>query len=50
MDLDLTATTADLASAASALVRLVPGKLIDPVLSGVLLTATAEGEIGRAHV
>lgn len=43
MDLDLTATTADLASAASALVRLVPGKLIDPVLAGVLLTATADG-------
>ncbi|GAB3457068.1 DNA polymerase III subunit beta [Actinophytocola sediminis] len=43
MDLDLTVTTADLASAASALVRLVPGKLIDPVLAGVLLTATADG-------
>lgn len=43
MDLDLTVTTADLASAASALVRLVPGRLIDPVLSGVLLTATADG-------
>lgn len=43
MDLDLTVTTADLASAASALVRLVPGKLIDPVLSGVLLTADGDG-------
>jgi DNA polymerase III subunit beta len=43
MDLDLTVTTGELASAASALVRLVPGKLIDPVLSGVLLTATGSG-------
>lgn len=42
-DLDLTVTTAELAAAASALVRLVPGRLIDPVLSGVLLTATPEG-------
>jgi DNA polymerase III subunit beta len=43
MDLDLTVTTADLAAAASALVRLVPGKLIDPVLAGVLLTADGDG-------
>ncbi|MCT2582472.1 DNA polymerase III subunit beta [Actinophytocola gossypii] len=43
MDLDLTVGTGDLASAASALVRLVPGKLIDPVLSGVLLTAGRDG-------
>lgn len=43
MNLDLTVTTAELASAASALVRLVPGKLIDPVLSGLLLSASAEG-------
>lgn len=41
--MDLTATTADLAGAASALVKLVPGKLIDPVLSGLLLTASAPG-------
>ena len=43
MTLDLTVTTSELASAASALVRLVPGKLIDPVLSGLLLTADANG-------
>ncbi|WP_459719152.1 DNA polymerase III subunit beta [Actinophytocola sp. KF-1] len=41
--MDLTVTTTELAGAASALVKLVPGKLIDPVLSGLLLTATAEG-------
>jgi DNA polymerase-3 subunit beta len=43
MNLDLTVTTAELASAASALVRLVPGKLIDPVLSGLLLAASEHG-------
>jgi DNA polymerase III subunit beta len=43
MNLDLTVTTAELAGAASALVRLVPGRLIDPVLSGLLLTADAGG-------
>ena len=43
MNLDLTVTTGELASAASALVRLVPGKLIDPVLSGLLLTAGPDG-------
>ncbi len=41
--MDLTVTTADLAGAASALVKLVPGKLIDPVLSGLLLTASPSG-------
>ncbi|MFL6121483.1 DNA polymerase III subunit beta [Actinophytocola sp.] len=41
--MDVTVTTTKLASAASALVRLVPGKLIDPVLSGLLLTATPTG-------
>jgi DNA polymerase-3 subunit beta len=41
--MDVTATTQELASAASALVKLVPGKLIDPVLSGLLLTATPSG-------
>ncbi|MBM7771377.1 DNA polymerase-3 subunit beta [Actinokineospora baliensis] len=41
--MDLTAPTGALAAAAADLVRLVPGKLIDPVLSGVLLTATAAG-------
>lgn len=43
MNLDLTVTTGELASAASALVRLVPGKLIDPVLAGLLLTADDAG-------
>lgn len=47
MDLDLTVATGELATAASALVRLVPGKLIDPVLSGLLLTA-ADGGVSVA--
>ncbi|GAA2988363.1 DNA polymerase III subunit beta [Actinokineospora diospyrosa] len=47
--MDLTAPTAALAAAAADLVRLVPGKLVDPVLSGVLLTATAAGvELGAS--
>jgi DNA polymerase III subunit beta len=41
--MDLTVTTTELASAASALVKLVPGKLIDPVLAGQLVTASASG-------
>ena len=41
--MDLTAATADLAAAASDLVRLVPGRLIDPVLAGLLITADADG-------
>jgi DNA polymerase III subunit beta len=41
--MDLTATTADLARAASEAVRLVPGRLLDPVLSGLLLTAGPDG-------
>ena len=41
--MDVTATTTALASAASALVKLVPGKLIDPVLAGLLLTASPSG-------
>lgn len=41
--MDVTVTTTELASAASALVKLVPGKLIDPVLSGLLLTASPSG-------
>jgi DNA polymerase-3 subunit beta len=43
MNLDLTVSTGELASAASALVRLVPGRLLDPVLSGLLLTADGAG-------
>lgn len=41
--MDITVSTADLATAASDLVRLVPGRLIDPVLAGLLLTADAGG-------
>ncbi len=41
--MDVTVTTVELASAASALVKLVPGKLIDPVLAGLLLTASPTG-------
>jgi DNA polymerase-3 subunit beta len=36
--MDLTATTADLATAAAEAVRLLPGRLLDPVLAGLLLT------------
>lgn len=43
--MDLTVTTADLSAAAAELVRLVPGRLIDPVLSGLLITATADGVV-----
>jgi DNA polymerase-3 subunit beta len=41
--MDLTVTTAELARAASDAVRLVPGRLVDPVLSGLLLTADPDG-------
>jgi DNA polymerase III subunit beta len=41
--MDLTVTTSDLARAAHEAVRLVPGRLTDPVLSGLLVTADAEG-------
>lgn len=41
--MDLTVTTADLARAALDAVRLVPARLVDPVLSGLLLTADADG-------
>ncbi|HEU5471932.1 MAG TPA: DNA polymerase III subunit beta [Actinophytocola sp.] len=41
--MDLTVTTADLARVASDAVRLVPGRLTDPVLSGLLITAEAGG-------
>jgi DNA polymerase III subunit beta len=43
MDLDLTVSTGELAGAAAALVRLVPGRLTDPVLSGLLLTCDDGG-------
>ncbi|RZS41291.1 DNA polymerase-3 subunit beta [Herbihabitans rhizosphaerae] len=41
--MDVTATTAELAAAAADAVRLVPGRMIDPVLSGLLITADADG-------
>lgn len=43
MELDVTAPTNALAEAATNLVRLLPGRLIDPVLAGVILKATPEG-------
>ncbi|MGQ0841288.1 DNA polymerase III subunit beta [Actinokineospora sp.] len=43
--MDLTVTTAHLAAAAAEVVRLVPGKLVDPVLGGLLLTADADGVV-----
>jgi DNA polymerase-3 subunit beta len=46
--MDLTVTTADLAAVAADTVRLVPGKLVDPVLSGLLLDANAEGVVAAA--
>ncbi|WP_285505562.1 DNA polymerase III subunit beta [Actinokineospora sp. NBRC 105648] len=47
--MDLTVTTNHLAAAAADLVRLVPGKLIDPVLGGVLITADADGVVLGAN-
>jgi DNA polymerase-3 subunit beta len=47
--MDLTASTADLAAAASDVVRLVPGRLIDPVLSGLLLSAGPDGVVLAAN-
>ncbi|GAA0541796.1 DNA polymerase-3 subunit beta [Saccharopolyspora erythraea NRRL 2338] len=43
MDLDVTAPTRALAAAAADLVRLLPGRLLDPVLAGMVLTATPQG-------
>lgn len=43
LPMDLTASTAELAGAASDAVRLVPGRLVDPVLSGLLVSAGAGG-------
>ncbi|MCO1582190.1 DNA polymerase III subunit beta [Crossiella sp. SN42] len=43
MSLDLTATTAALAAATADLSRLLPGRTLDPVLAGLLLTADATG-------
>ncbi|GAB3915110.1 DNA polymerase III subunit beta [Kibdelosporangium lantanae] len=40
--MDLTATTADLATAAAEAVRLLPGRLLDPVLAGLLLSADGD--------
>lgn len=47
--MDLTASTADLAAAASDVVRLVPGRLVDPVLSGLLLSAGPDGVVLAAN-
>ena len=45
MTLDLTAPTRSLAAAAADLVKLLPGRFLDPVLAGVVLTATPEGVV-----
>ncbi|MGP4018336.1 DNA polymerase III subunit beta [Saccharopolyspora sp. 5N708] len=45
MDLDVTAPTRTLAHAAADLVRLLPGRVLDPVLSGILVEATADGVV-----
>jgi DNA polymerase-3 subunit beta len=41
--MDLTATTTELSRAATDIARLLPARSPDPLLSGLLLTATAEG-------
>lgn len=46
--MDLTVTTADLAAVAADAVRLVPGKLLDPVLAGLLLDAGPDGVVAAA--
>jgi DNA polymerase-3 subunit beta len=43
--MDLTATTSDLANAAAEAVRLLPGRTLDPVLAGLLLTASEDGVV-----
>lgn len=40
--MDLTATTTELANAAAEAVRLLPGRTLDPVLAGLLLTASED--------
>src|SRR3954470_25033308 len=40
--MDVTATTADLATAAAEAVRLLPGRLLDPVLAGLLLSVDGD--------
>jgi DNA polymerase-3 subunit beta len=47
--MDLTASTAGLAAAASDAVRLVPGRMVDPVLSGLLLSAGPDGVVLAAN-
>src|SRR4051812_34940156 len=46
--MDLTATTADLASAAAEVARLLPTRVLDPVLAGLVLRTTAAGEVELA--
>ncbi|GAA2672251.1 MULTISPECIES: DNA polymerase III subunit beta [Actinosynnema] len=41
--MDLTATTSELASATADIARLLPGRVLDPVLAGVVLRAGAAG-------
>ncbi|MET0134192.1 MAG: DNA polymerase III subunit beta [Kibdelosporangium sp.] len=43
--MDLTATTTELANAAAEAVRLLPGRTLDPVLAGLLLTASDDGVV-----
>jgi DNA polymerase-3 subunit beta len=43
LGMDLTAVASELASAAAEAVRLLPGRVLDPILAGLLLTATDEG-------
>jgi DNA polymerase III subunit beta len=46
--MDLTATTADLASAAAEVARLLPTRVLDPVLAGLVLRTTGAGEVELA--
>ena len=45
--MDLTATTAQLAGTLADLVRLLPARMYDPVLAGVLITADRDGVLVR---
>jgi DNA polymerase-3 subunit beta len=45
--MDLTATTAQLAGTLADLVRLLPSRMYDPVLAGVLITADRDGVLVR---
>ncbi|EWM14581.1 DNA polymerase III subunit beta, partial [Kutzneria sp. 744] len=45
--MDLTATTAQLAGTFADMVRLLPARMYDPVLAGVLITADRDGVLVR---